>query len=198
MSSATTIYLKDYEPPNFSICDLFLSFDLYEDHALVQSKMHLQRQGAGSLCLYGEELLLESISLDDRELAISEYRFDGENLILDNLPDICNLTIVTRIFPQKNTALSGLYRSKRLFCTQCEAEGFRRITFFPDRPDVLTVYTTKITADRASYPILLSNGNLIDAGDGDAGRHWVIWRDPFPKPSYLFALVAGNLAGVYI
>lgn len=194
MSSATTIYLKDYEPPNFSICDLFLSFDLYEDHALVQSKMHLQRQGAGSLCLYGEELLLESISLDDRELAISEYRFDGENLILDNLPDICNLTIVTRIFPQKNTALSGLYRSKRLFCTQCEAEGFRRITFFPDRPDVLTVYTTKITADRASYPILLSNGNLIDAGDGDAGRHWVIWRDPFPKPSYLFALVAGNLA----
>lgn len=194
MSSSTTIYLKDYEPPNFSVREVFLSFDLYEDHALVHNKMHLQRQHAGSLCLHGEELILESIWQDDRELTTADYHLNGEELILDNLPDACTLTIVTRIFPQKNTALSGLYRSKRLFCTQCEAHGFRRITFFPDRPDVLAVYTTKITADRALYPILLSNGNLIDAGAGDGGKHWVLWQDPFPKPSYLFALVAGNLA----
>ena len=194
MTSPTTTYLKDYSPPSFKLSEVFLSFDLHEDHALVQNKMHFQRQHPGPLHLYGEELILESISLNDTLLNPGDYRFEGEDLILDNLPETGILTLCTRIFPQKNTALSGLYRSKRLFCTQCEAQGFRRMTFFPDRPDVLAIYTTKISADRALYPILLSNGDLIDAGDADAGRHWVVWRDPFPKPSYLFALVAGNLA----
>lgn len=194
MSAPTTIYLKDYKPPNFAVNEVFLSFELYEDHALVHNKMHIQRQHPGSLCLHGDELILESICQNDKPLTSSDYRFAEKDLILDNLPDTCTLTIITRIFPQKNTALSGLYRSKQLFCTQCESQGFRRITFFPDRPDVLAVYTTKITADRALYPILLSNGDLIDAGDADNGKHWAVWKDPFPKPSYLFALVAGNLA----
>lgn len=194
MTTPTTIYLKDYEPPNFTMKEVFLSFDLYEDYALVRNEMHLQRQRPGTLRLHGDEVTLEGIWQNDEPLATTEYSWDNDDLIMLNLPDMCVLTITTRIFPQNNTALSGLYRAKQLFCTQCEAHGFRRITFFPDRPDVLAVYTTKITAHRATYPILLSNGNLIDAGDGDAGRHWVVWHDPFPKPSYLFALVAGNLA----
>ena len=194
MTMPTTIYLKDYEPPNFAVHKVFLSFDLYEDYALVRNEMHLERQHSGPLRLHGDELILEGIWQNDKPLSTADYQEDNADLLVSNLPDVCKLTIVTRIFPQKNTALSGLYRSKQLFCTQCEAHGFRRITFFPDRPDVLAVYTTKITADRAIYPILLSNGNLQDAGDGDEGRHWVVWHDPFPKPSYLFALVAGNLA----
>lgn len=191
---STTVYLQDYKRPNFTVLKVFLEFDLYEDYALVRNEMHLQRQDMGSLRLYGDGLILEGIWLNDQPLTSANYQQDHDDLLIADLPDICKLTLVTRIFPQKNTALSGLYRSKQLFCTQCEAHGFRRITFFPDRPDVLAEYTTKITADRAIYPILLSNGNLLDSGDADAGRHWVVWHDPFLKPSYLFALVAGNLA----
>lgn len=191
---STTVYLKDYQPPNFAVLKVFLAFDLYENYAVVRNEMHLERRHAGALCLHGDSLSLESIWLNDQPLASSAYHYEQEDLVITELPDACKLTVVTRIFPQKNTALSGLYRSKQLFCTQCEAHGFRRMTYFPDRPDVLAVYTTKITADRARYPILLSNGNLIDSGDADVGRHWVVWHDPFPKPSYLFALVAGNLA----
>lgn len=189
-----TVYLSEYTPPNFIVHQVFLAFDLYEDHAVVRNEMHLQRQNPGVLRLHGDSLILEEVWQDKRRLVLGDYYLDGEDLLLPTDQDEFTLTIVTRIFPQKNTALSGLYRSRNLFCTQCEAHGFRRITFFPDRPDVLAVYTTKITADRALYPILLSNGNLMDAGDADHGRHWVLWQDPFPKPSYLFALVAGNLA----
>ena len=117
-------------------------------------------------------------------------------MILEHCPDEVSLQVVTRIQPQKNTQLSGLYRSRGLFCTQCESEGFRRITFYPDRPDVLSIYTTRISADKAKYPVLLSNGNLVAKGDLEKGRHWVKWEDPFKKPSYLFALVAGQLACV--
>lgn len=191
---STTVYLKDYQAPNFTIKKVFLTFDLYEDHALVRNEMHLQRCHSGPLHLHGDDLHLEEIYLDDHLMSDSDYHFDQGDLILSNVLDECTITIVTRIFPQNNTSLSGLYRSKQLFCTQCEAEGFRRITFFPDRPDVLSIYTTKIIADRTVYPILLSNGNLIDSGDVGEGRHWVVWHDPFPKPSYLFALVGGNLA----
>jgi aminopeptidase N len=194
MTTQANIYLKDYRPPNFTVENVFLAFDLYEDYAIVRNEMDIKRKSSGNLHLYGDDLILEGIWRDAEPLSSTEYRWDNDDLILFNVPDQCKITITTRIFPQKNTALSGLYRSKNLFCTQCEAQGFRRITFFPDRPDVLAVYTTKITADRAKYPILLSNGNLSDAGEGDAGRHWVVWQDPFPKPSYLFALVAGNLA----
>ena len=117
-------------------------------------------------------------------------------LILETVPDVFTLDIVNEIYPQNNTALCGLYRSNHLFCTQCEAEGFRRITYYLDRPDVLATYTTTIVADKTQYPVLLSNGNSIDQGDTADNRHWVIWQDPFKKPSYLFALVAGHLAKI--
>lgn len=192
--SDTTIYLKDYQPPAFSVTTVALDFDLHDDHALIKNQMHLTRQHAGDLHLYGDELELVSIEMNGSPLASSAYRLDGHDLIIPSSPDDLTLNIVTRTRPQDNTKLSGLYRSNHLFCTQCEAEGFRRITFFPDRSDVLALYTTRISASKADYPVLLSNGNLLDSGDTDDGRHWVIWQDPFKKPSYLFALVAGRLA----
>ncbi|MFC3909741.1 aminopeptidase N [Legionella dresdenensis] len=191
-----TIYLKDYQPLAFEIAQVELDFELYDDHALVKNRMKINRIRPGALQLNGDELELVSIELDDTPLSASEYRLVDADLWLDNCPEHFTLTITTRIKPQDNTKLSGLYRSNQLFCTQCEAEGFRRITFYPDRPDVLSIFTTRISADKAKYPILLSNGNLIDSGDAGNGRHWVIWQDPFKKPSYLFALVAGNLACV--
>ncbi len=189
----TTVYLKDYRPPNFTIQEVYLSFDLYDDHALVTNTMQLVRHASGALELVGEDLELVSIHLDDTLLTASQYQLDEEGLCLSNCPEDFSLTIVTRIKPQENTQLSGLYRSNHLFCTQCEAQGFRRITYFLDRPDVLTQYSTRISADKKQYPILLSNGNLKQSGDADNGRHWVLWEDPFKKPSYLFALVAGDL-----
>ncbi|WED43121.1 aminopeptidase N [Legionella cardiaca] len=192
----TTIYLKDYQPPVFSVKNVDLNFDLYDDHALVTSSLKLQRQHQGALQLYGDELELVSIHMNNTQLNNANYLLDEGNLIIKNCPDEVELKIVTRIRPQENTKLSGLYRSNHLFCTQCEAEGFRRMTFFPDRPDVLAAYSTRITAAKETYPVLLSNGNLIDSGDLENGRHWVQWQDPFKKPSYLFALVAGDLACV--
>lgn len=193
--SNKTIYLSDYQEPNFQLETVHLTVDLYDDHALIKNKMLLLRTHAGPLYLYGEDLNLESIVLDDQELNHDVYAFDGENLVLRSCPDTFTLCIVTRIYPQKNTALSGLYHADKMFCTQCEAEGFRRITYFPDRPDVLAVYTTRISANKEQYPVLLSNGNLIDSGESEQ-RHWALWHDPFKKPSYLFALVAGKLACV--
>jgi len=145
------------------------------------------------LHLYGDELELMSLHLNGLELSHGDYILQDHDLIIENCPDEMILSIVTRIEPQNNTQLSGLYRSNHLFCTQCEAEGFRRITYFLDRPDVLAVYTTRITADKNQYPVLLSNGNLVESGDSPEGRHWAVWHDPFKKPSYLFALVAGHL-----
>ncbi len=191
-----TVYLKNYQPPVFAIETVFLDFSLLEDHVLVTSKLQVQRRQDGPLYLYGDELELLSIHLDDKKLDKTAYRLEEGNLVLDQCPDAFKLEVVTRIRPQENSKLSGLYRSQQLFCTQCEAEGFRRITFFPDRPDVLATYTTRIEADKSSYPLLLSNGNPIDKGEAKNGRHWAVWEDPFKKPSYLFALVAGNLACV--
>lgn len=188
-----TIYRKDYRPPVFAIEHVDLDFALYDDHALVTNTMHLQRLTPGPLHLFGDELELVSIHIDATQLDSDAYRLEEEDLLLVECPDDFILTIVTRIQPQANTKLSGLYRPHKLFCTQCEAQGFRRITFFLDRPDVLTKFTTRISADKTQYPVLLSNGNLIDSGDGPHGRHWVVWEDPFKKPSYLFALVAGNI-----
>lgn len=189
-----TIYRKDYQPYPFEVASIELSVDLYEDHALITNQMQLTRTQPGELFLYGDGLELVSIHLNHQVLSARDFRLHEGNLWLNNCGDEFSLSIVTRIRPQENTALSGLYRSNQLFCTQCEAEGFRRITFFPDRPDVLTTFTTRISAIKANYPVLLSNGNKIDAGETPDGRHWVIWQDPFKKPSYLFALVAGNLA----
>ncbi|MGC1182241.1 aminopeptidase N [Legionella sp.] len=190
---AATIYLKDYRAPLFTVETVNLNFDLYDDHVLVTSELKLIRHHEGPLYLYGDELELVSLQMNGKNLESSEYRVSSDALIIENCSDATILNIVTRIYPQKNTHLSGLYRTNHLFCTQCEAEGFRRITYFPDRPDVLAIYTTRITADKKQYPVLLSNGNLIDAGDTVDGRHWVVWQDPFKKPSYLFALVAGSL-----
>lgn len=190
----TTIYRKDYQPFPFTVEKIDLEFDLNNDDALVINHMQLKRQHAGELFLYGEELELVSLCMDDKPIAYDAL--EKNRLIIKNCPNYFKLSIVTRIKPQENTQLSGLYRSNHLFCTQCEAEGFRRITFYPDRPDVLAKYTTKIIADKKSYPVLLSNGNLLETGDLPNGKHWALWEDPFKKPSYLFALVAGNLVSI--
>lgn len=196
MPTATTTYLKDYQPPVFEVKSIHLHFDLNDEYAIIENKMELQRLTPGSLHLYGDEIELLSIHMNGQVMDTKSYRKLSDALLIEPSQDTCTLTIKTCIRPQDNSKLSGLYRTNHLFCTQCEAEGFRRITFFPDRPDVLTTYTTKITADKSKYPILLSNGNLIDEGDLNDGRHWVVWQDPFKKPSYLFALVAGQLVCV--
>jgi aminopeptidase N len=189
-----TVFLKDYCPANFSIDDVFLEFSLFDSHACVENRMTLRRQSPGDLRLSGQGLELIDIRLD--EMPFANYTLDEEGLTIHTTLDLFILTIVTRFEPQHNTSLSGLYRSNTLFCTQCEAEGFRRMTYFLDRPDVLTIFTTKIIADKTKYPVLLSNGNWVDGQDLPDGRHWALWHDPFKKPCYLFALVAGDLACV--
>ncbi len=210
-AQASTTYLKDYQAPVFLIDRTDLHFDLYEDHAIVSSRLTLRRNEAipdnhgSTLVLHGHHLVLQELVLDETTLEKTDYLVDEETLTIPRLdellgraPDKFELQCVTRIEPQNNTALEGLYKSKRMFCTQCEAEGFRRITYYLDRPDVMSVFSTTICADKAKYPVLLSNGNNVDAGEveGESGRHWVRWEDPFKKPSYLFALVAGDLESV--
>ncbi len=193
-----TIYLSDYQRPAFKVDTVELRFDLYEDHALVTSRLRVRRAEnvppSMPLQLDGHELVLESVAVDGQLLQENRFHADAECLTIAVLPDACSVEIVTRIRPQENTALEGLYKSGGNFCTQCEAQGFRRITYFPDRPDVMARYTTTISADASRYPVLLSNGNCVARGDGEGGRHWARYEDPFPKPSYLFALVAGDLA----
>ena len=195
----SVIYLKDYQVPEYQIEKTNLHFDLYEDEALVNTQLQVTLNPESNvqnpaLTLFGnEDVELLSISVDGQEVDASLLHREGELLRILNVPKAFQLEIKTRILPQENTALEGLYKSDGMFCTQCEAEGFRRITFFPDRPDVMSVYQTKIVADKARYPVLLSNGNKVDSGESEEGRHWVVWEDPFPKPAYLFALVAGDL-----
>jgi aminopeptidase N len=192
-----TIYLKDYRPPAYRIDRTGLHFELDEDCAIVTSQLQLERnEGSrgGSLELHGEELELLEVKVDDRALSPDEYRVDSGSLLIHAVPAQCTVECRTRIRPQDNTTLSGLYRSGGLFCTQCEAEGFRRITYYLDRPDVMSVFTVTIDAERGLYPVLLSNGNLEETVDIGAGRHRAVWHDPHPKPAYLFALVAGGLS----
>ncbi len=193
-----TVYLADYRPPAFLIDDVELEFDLGEHSTVVCASLRLRRNGehTDELVLDGEALELLSLRLDGAEVPQHGYRLDEASLTLAEVPDEFVLEVSTRLHPDHNSELSGLYRSGGTFCTQCEAEGFRRITYFLDRPDVLARYTTRITAPRSTCPVLLSNGNLIDEIDLDDGRHCKVWHDPFPKPSYLFALVAGDLARV--
>src|SRR5512138_2261891 len=181
-----TIYLKDYTLPAFRVETIELDVDIREDHALVRAKLELRRNAPGPLVLDGDELELVSIS-------VPKYTVTPERLTIENPPDAFTLETVTRIVPQKNTKLEGLYATKDGFVTQCEAEGFRRITWFIDRPDVMARYTVTVRADAKRYPVLLSNGNLVGAGDEPNGRHWARFHDPFPKPSYLFAMVAASL-----
>ncbi len=192
------IYLKDYTPPAFLISSIDLDVDIRSDHAVVRSTLALARNPKAAdanapLVLDGEELELLSLALDGRPLAPEEYTLGAESLSIAKLPQRFTLETVSRICPQKNKALEGLYASSNGFFTQCEAEGFRRITWFIDRPDVMARYTNTIHADRNLYPKLLSNGNLVARGDEPGGRHWAKWDDPFPKPSYLFAMVAAKL-----
>ena len=190
----TTIYLKDYQPPNYLVDSVKLDFVLAEV-TTVTASINFRRNGGhvAPLILDGEKMKLISVAVDGQQLTEQQYTIDDKSLTINQVPEKFTLNVVTQLLPQQNTELSGLYQSSGNFCTQCEAEGFRRITYFPDRPDVLAVYEVKITADKTSCPILLSNGNPSVKGDNDDGTHWQRWVDPHPKPSYLFALVAGNL-----
>ncbi|WP_342632144.1 aminopeptidase N [Marinobacter alkaliphilus] len=193
-----TIYLSEYQAPAYLVDHVSLRFELFEDGARVHSTLSMRQnpaagQSGGPLVLDGDSLTLESLSLNGQPLASGEYQNEGDKLVIPVVPDSFELAVVTWIEPQNNTRLEGLYKSSGMFCTQCEAEGFRCITYYPDRPDVMARFQTRVEADKSAYPVLLSNGNPIEQGDLENGRHFVTWEDPFPKPAYLFALVAGDL-----
>ena len=194
------IHLSDYRPPDFNISDVELHFELFDDHALVHSSLTFRRADTAAanakLVLNGGELETLSISINGEELSEDRYTVSDESLSVADAPYSGKFQSTVRIFPQENTSLEGLYRSRGLFCTQCEAEGFRKITWFPDRPDVMATYRVTVDADKSQCPELLSNGNLVASEDLEDGRHRAVWEDPFPKPSYLFALVAGDLKRV--
>jgi len=192
------IYLKDYQAPEYLIDETHLTFELFEDHSLVHAQLVMRRnpaRGAGlpPLVLDGQLLELLSVSLGDRELSAADYQLDDSHLTLQPTAEHFTVDTSVRIHPETNTALEGLYKSGGMFCTQCEAEGFRKITYYLDRPDVMSTFTTTVSAEQHRYPVLLSNGNPIASGPGEDGRHWATWEDPFMKPAYLFALVAGDL-----
>ena len=190
------IYLADYQPPGYTTQQTGLHFDIRDGQTTVTATLQVARQDAAAsqMELLGEELTLVSVELDGRALSSNEYALSDHSLTLFNLDEGHEIRIVTQICPEENTALEGLYRSSSMYCTQCEAEGFRKITYYQDRPDVLSKFKTTIVADAQRYPNLLSNGNLVHEAALPDGRREVTWEDPFPKPSYLFALVAGDLA----
>ncbi|MFO1386439.1 MAG: aminopeptidase N [Chitinivorax sp.] len=196
-STPSTIYLHDYSPAPYLIDRVDLRFEIHNDYTEVHSRLVIKRhemaQPETPLVLTGQEMELLQVKLDGEPLAPAQYLLDDTSLTLPQLADSCIVEIVTRLQPQLNTSLMGLYASNGNLFTQCEAEGFRKITYFLDRPDVMARYTTTIVADKQKFPVLLSNGNLVGQGSVDKQRHWVKWVDPFRKPSYLFALVAGKL-----
>ena len=196
-----TIYLKNYTPYPFTISSVHLRVELDPQQTRVTSRLAIQRNPLADdstvpLELNGEHLELAGVSLDGRELSDDGYSYDSRILRIEKVPEKFELEVKTVIAPEANTALEGLYRSSGNYCTQCEAEGFRRITCYPDRPDVMAVFTTTVIGDPAACPVMLSNGNLVEQGELDDGRHFATWYDPFPKPSYLFALVAGDLVRI--
>ena len=195
-----TIYLRDYQPPAYRIEQVALHVELGEEETYVDARLTVCRNEGQAddlpLELDGDELELVAVHLNDQPLASDAYQAGPDSLTIRRVPSRFTLGLRTRLRPQDNTALSGLYKSSGNFCTQCEAEGFRRITYFLDRPDVMARYSVTLSADRERYPVLLANGNLVETGRTDTGRHWARWDDPFPKPSYLFALVAGQLAWI--
>ncbi|MBB5704450.1 aminopeptidase N [Ochrobactrum daejeonense] len=199
-----TFRLEDYRPTPYAIPETKLDFSLEPEKTIVRAELVIERRSdtpAGTpLVLDGDELKLVSIAINGQPLADNSYSATPDQLTVSDLPDDGHFTleIVTEVNPTTNRQLSGLYRSSGVYCTQCEAEGFRRITYYYDRPDILSVYTVRIDAEREAAPILLSNGNPVEGGEvsGKAGRHFAVWHDPHPKPSYLFALVAGSLGVV--
>ena len=191
-TALTPTLLSDYTPLNFGLDRVFLDFDLLPEATVVRSKIILTRRASGPLILDGEDITLKSVSVNGKALKRSAYKLTQNTLEIADLPDKCELDIVTVCNPSANSTLMGLYVSGGRFCTQCEAEGFRRMTYYPDRPDVLSVFTVQIRADKKAYPYLLANGNCVETGELDGGKHFAVWEDPFPKPCYLFALVAGD------
>ncbi|PIW62872.1 aminopeptidase N [Shewanella sp. CG12_big_fil_rev_8_21_14_0_65_47_15] len=191
MTQAQAKYLKDYQAPHFTIETIALAFDLAGKDTRVKAVSQIKRTSSHTLPLVldGDDLILLAVSINGETVP---YQVSQGQLQLETSLDEFELTIETQLDPEANSSLEGLYMSDGAYCTQCEAEGFRRITYFLDRPDVLAKYTVRIEADRAAFPYLLSNGNLIERGELPEGRHYVCWQDPFPKPAYLFALVAGN------
>ena len=189
-----TVYLKDYQKPSFLVDSIHLDIQVYDEHSKVDAVLELTRQTEGDLVLLGRDLELKSLVLNGQQLSQEQYALDAEQLVIRNAPNQIKLETSVIIHPESNTQLEGLYQAASdLFVTQNEPEGFRKITFYPDRPDVLSVFTTRVEADK-KYPVLLANGNLIEAGEAGEGRHYTIWQDPTKKPAYLFACVIGDLA----
>ncbi|QOW50057.1 MULTISPECIES: aminopeptidase N [unclassified Acinetobacter] len=189
-----TVYLKDYQKPSFVVDSIDLDIQVFDKHTNVNAKLVMQRQTAGDLVLLGRDLELKSIRLNGQVLPADAYVVDAEQLVISNAPDQAVIETEVVIHPESNTQLEGLYQAAGdLFVTQNEPEGFRKITYYPDRPDVLSVFTTRVEADK-KFPVLLANGNLIEAGETGEGRHYTVWQDPTKKPSYLFACVIGDLA----
>ena len=189
-----TVYLKDYQKPSFLVDSIHLDIQVYDEHSQVDAVLELTRQTEGDLVLLGRDLELKSLVLNGQQLSQEQYVLDAEQLVIRNAPNQIKLETSVIIHPESNTQLEGLYQAASdLFVTQNEPEGFRKITFYPDRPDVLSVFTTRVEADK-KYPVLLANGNLIEAGEAGEGRHYTIWQDPTKKPAYLFACVIGDLA----
>ena len=189
-----TVYLKDYQKPSFLVDSIYLDIQVYDEHSQVDAVLELTRQTEGDLVLLGRDLELKSVVLNGQQLSQEQYTLDPEQLVIRNAPNQIKLETSVIIHPESNTQLEGLYQAASdLFVTQNEPEGFRKITFYPDRPDVLSVFTTRVEADK-KYPVLLANGNLIEAGEAGEGRHYTIWQDPTKKPAYLFACVIGDLA----
>ena len=200
-SAAREVRLADYAPPDFLVDTVDLTFELDEAATKVTARLAMRRNPASAdraapLRLDGEQVVLTRLLCNDETLSANQYHLDDRTLTIPDVPDVCVLTIETQVAPEKNTELTGLYVSNHSYFTQCEAEGFRRFMFFPDRPDVMARFTTTIIADRARCPVMLSNGNPAAVEDLGDGRHRIIWTDPHPKPSYLFALVAGDLVSV--
>ncbi|HEX5277166.1 MAG TPA: aminopeptidase N [Fluviicoccus sp.] len=200
MTDPRTVFLKDYQAPAYGIPRVRLQVDIHDGVTKVTAGLNVHRADSTPvgtpLRLHGVNLTLKALSVDGVELAADAYAVAGEELVIHAVPEAADFVLHTEveIDPEHNTALEGLYLSKGMYCTQCEPEGFRKITYFVDRPDNMALFTTTISADKKRYPVLLANGNCTAKGDAANGRHFATWEDPFPQPSYLFALVAGNLA----
>lgn len=190
------IYLKDYKPYEYKVPFVDLTIDFFNDHTIVKSKLQVEstdKKHLSPLILKGEELITKSIKIDGKEADKKYYSLNDDELIIYPVNSSFEVETVCEIHPETNTSLEGIYKSDDLFCSQCEAEGFRKITWHPDRPDVLSKFTCTVLGDKDSCPVLLSNGNPVEKGELEGGRHYVKWHDPFLKPSYLFAVVAGSL-----
>lgn len=188
-----TVFLKDYQKPTFLVNSVYLDIQVYDDHTIVDAVLDMQRQTSGDLVLLGRDIELKEVQLNDQVLSAEQYQLDAEQLVILNAPEHAIIKTKSIIHPESNTMLEGLYQAGDIYVTQNEAEGFRKITFYPDRPDVLSVFTTRVEANK-KFPVLLANGNLLETGQAGDDRHYAIWEDPTKKPSYLFACVIGDLA----